>query len=100
MANPDPRCFPLIEVELDQMQSLLYPVLKGAAITGVELVEGGLTNTLYRITPADGGRGYTTHLDDSCAARLLSIHNYLLVVEGESIVFMGRWIATDSFQVG
>jgi aminoglycoside phosphotransferase (APT) family kinase protein len=55
MDNWDPRCFPLIEVEIDQIQALLYPVLKGAAIAGVERVEGGLTNTLYRITPADGG---------------------------------------------
>jgi aminoglycoside phosphotransferase (APT) family kinase protein len=55
MANPDPRCLPLIEVELDQLQSLLSPALKGAAIASYELVEGGLTNSLYRITPADGG---------------------------------------------
>jgi aminoglycoside phosphotransferase (APT) family kinase protein len=54
MANPDPRCFPLIEVELDQLQSLLFPALRGAAITGVERVEGGLTNTLYRIETTDG----------------------------------------------
>jgi aminoglycoside phosphotransferase (APT) family kinase protein len=55
MANPDPRCFPLVEVELNQIQSLLSPALNGAAIAGVERVEGGLTNTLYRITPVDGG---------------------------------------------
>jgi aminoglycoside phosphotransferase (APT) family kinase protein len=55
MANPDSRCLPLVEVELDQIQVLLSPVLKGAAIASVERVEGGLTNTLYRITPADGG---------------------------------------------
>jgi aminoglycoside phosphotransferase (APT) family kinase protein len=55
MANPDPRCLPLVEVELDQIQALLSPALKGAAIDGVERVEGGLTNTLYRITRADGG---------------------------------------------
>jgi aminoglycoside phosphotransferase (APT) family kinase protein len=55
MANLDPRCLPLIEVELDQLQSLFSAALKGAAIASVELVEGGLTNTLYRITPVDGG---------------------------------------------
>jgi len=55
MANPDPRCLPLVEVEFDQIQSLLSPALNGAAIAGVSRVEGGLTNTLYRITPADGG---------------------------------------------
>jgi hypothetical protein len=53
IANPDPRCFPLVTVVLDQLQSLLSPALKGAAIAGVELVEGGLTNTIYRITPAE-----------------------------------------------
>jgi len=55
MANPDPRCLPLIEIELDQIQELLSPALKGAAIAGVERVEGGLVNTLYRVTRADGG---------------------------------------------
>ncbi len=55
MADQDPRRLPLIEVELDQIQALLAPVLKGAAIAGVERVEGGFTNTLYRVTPADGG---------------------------------------------
>jgi len=55
MANPDPRCFPLIEIEFDQIRALLSPVLKGAAIASVERLEGGLVNTIYRITPADGG---------------------------------------------
>ena len=54
MANPDPRCFPLIEIEFDQIRALLSPVLKGAAIASVERLEGGLVNTIYRITPADG----------------------------------------------
>jgi aminoglycoside phosphotransferase (APT) family kinase protein len=55
MANSDPRCLPFVEVELDKIQALLDPVLKGAAIGSIERVEGGLTNTLYRVTPADGG---------------------------------------------
>jgi aminoglycoside phosphotransferase (APT) family kinase protein len=55
MANPDPRCLPLIEIELDQIQALISPALKGAAVASVERVEGGLVNTLYRVTPADGG---------------------------------------------
>jgi aminoglycoside phosphotransferase (APT) family kinase protein len=54
MADSDPRCLPLIEVELDQIQALLYPVLKGATIACLERVEGGLVNTLYRVTPLDG----------------------------------------------
>src|SRR5262245_16937809 len=55
MANPDPRCLPLIEIELDRIQALISPALKGAAIVSVERVEGRLVNTLYRVTPADGG---------------------------------------------
>src|SRR5262249_25226420 len=55
MANPDPRCLPLVEVDFDQIQALLSPALNGAAIAGVDRIEGGLTNTLYRVTPADGG---------------------------------------------
>jgi len=51
MANPDPRCLPLVEVELDQIEALLSPALNGAAIAGVERMEGGLINTLYRVTP-------------------------------------------------
>jgi hypothetical protein len=47
MANLDTRRLPLIEVELDQIQALLSPVLKGAAIAGAARVEGGLVNTLY-----------------------------------------------------
>ncbi|MGH9837166.1 MAG: phosphotransferase family protein [Blastocatellia bacterium] len=45
---------PLIEVEFEQLQALLAPLLHGAAITSVELVAGGLVNTLYRVTAAKG----------------------------------------------
>jgi aminoglycoside phosphotransferase (APT) family kinase protein len=55
MANSDTRCLPLVEVGLDKIQELLHPALKGAAIASIERVEGGLVNTLYRVTPADGG---------------------------------------------
>src|SRR5262245_35412254 len=54
MADPDPRVLPLVEVQIDQIRALLSPLLNGAAIAGVERVEGGLVNTLYRITPSDG----------------------------------------------
>jgi aminoglycoside phosphotransferase (APT) family kinase protein len=36
------------------LQTWLFPALRGASITGVERVEGGLTNTLYRIETTDG----------------------------------------------
>jgi aminoglycoside phosphotransferase (APT) family kinase protein len=55
MANPDTRRLPLIEVDLDQIRALLLPLLKGTPITGTKRVEGGLVNTLFQITLADGG---------------------------------------------
>jgi aminoglycoside phosphotransferase (APT) family kinase protein len=54
MENQDTRCFPLIEIELDQIRSFLSPLLKGLEITGVKRIEGGLVNTLYRVVPAEG----------------------------------------------
>src|SRR5262245_42922805 len=54
MTDPDPRVLPLVELEIDQIRALLSPLLNGAAIAGVERMEGGLVNTLYRVTPADG----------------------------------------------
>lgn len=44
-----------MDVGFDQLQTLLSPVLKGTPIANVRLVEGGLINTLYRVTPEDGG---------------------------------------------
>ena len=55
MTDSDSRCWPLVEVEPAQLQTLLAPVLAGAALIDVKRVEGGLINTLYRITPAGGG---------------------------------------------
>jgi len=46
---------PLVEVQNDQIQELLSPLLNGVAMADVERMEGGLVNTLYRVTPADGG---------------------------------------------
>ena len=54
MTDSDSRCWPLVEVEPAQLQTLLAPVLAGAALIDVKRVEGGLINTLYRITPAEG----------------------------------------------
>jgi aminoglycoside phosphotransferase (APT) family kinase protein len=53
--DSDPRCFPLIEVAFDRIGALLSPVLEGAEIAEIRRVEGGLVNTLYRITLADRG---------------------------------------------
>jgi hypothetical protein len=40
--NSDDRCLPLVAVDFDQIRVLLSPVLKGAAIIGVNRVEDGL----------------------------------------------------------
>jgi aminoglycoside phosphotransferase (APT) family kinase protein len=45
----DPRIFPLIDVSREQLQALV-----GAPISGVERVEGGLTNTIHKVRLAGG----------------------------------------------
>jgi aminoglycoside phosphotransferase (APT) family kinase protein len=52
--NPDPRCVPLIELGFEQVKSLLSPITNTVAIVDIDLVEGGLVNTLFRIRLADG----------------------------------------------
>src|SRR4030095_8079195 len=97
MANPDSRCLPLVEVELDQIQALLSPVLKGAAIAGVERVEGGLTNTLYRITPADGGVALCLRI---FAAGRLSWEKERELSVGEILLANSKSSNFNSFQLG
>jgi aminoglycoside phosphotransferase (APT) family kinase protein len=46
----DPRCHPLIELSRQHIHSMLQPVLCDAELGEVARVEGGLTNTIYRIT--------------------------------------------------
>lgn len=46
----DPRCHPLIELDLRQVHAMLAPLLKEARIHEVLPVEGGLVNSIYRIT--------------------------------------------------
>jgi aminoglycoside phosphotransferase (APT) family kinase protein len=52
--NSDPRCTPLIGLEFEQIKGLLPPITNKVAVENIELVEGGLVNTLYRIRLADG----------------------------------------------
>jgi len=51
------RRFPLVEVTLGQLSALLSPFLSGRGIGRVEHVDGGLTNTILRVWPADGSSG-------------------------------------------
>jgi aminoglycoside phosphotransferase (APT) family kinase protein len=45
----DPRIYPFIDVSHEQLQALV-----GAPISGVERVEGGLTNTIHKVRLEDG----------------------------------------------
>jgi len=55
VTREDPRCLPLIEVDLDQIRVLLSASVKDDAIIGVQRVAGGLVNTTYRITLTEPG---------------------------------------------
>jgi aminoglycoside phosphotransferase (APT) family kinase protein len=46
----DPRCYPLIDLDLCQIREMLLPVLCGAEPREVLRVEGGFVNTVYRVT--------------------------------------------------
>jgi len=50
----DPRCHPLIELDRATIEAMLAPVLRGAGIRGIAATEGGLTNTVCRVTADDG----------------------------------------------
>jgi aminoglycoside phosphotransferase (APT) family kinase protein len=47
------RRFPRVEVTLSQLNALLAPLLGLEGVRRVESVEGGLTNTVLRVWPAD-----------------------------------------------
>jgi aminoglycoside phosphotransferase (APT) family kinase protein len=48
------RRFPRVEVTLSQVNALLAPLLGFQGVRRMESVEGGLTNTILRVWPADG----------------------------------------------
>ena len=59
MTTSDPRCRPLLDLSLRQIQTMMQPVLGGARLREAVRVEGGLVNTVFRITAGDragGGR--------------------------------------------
>ena len=58
MANPDGRCLPAIEVDAGEIRDLFVSVANGTGEGGIERLDGGLTNTLYRWTPARGGPAF------------------------------------------
>jgi aminoglycoside phosphotransferase (APT) family kinase protein len=52
--NSDPRCAPLIMLDFEQIKDLLSSVTNNGAVEHIELVEGGLVNTIYRIKLVSG----------------------------------------------
>ena len=50
----DPRCHPLVELGPSAVETMLAPLLRGAAVREIAPVEGGLTNTTVRVTAEDG----------------------------------------------
>jgi aminoglycoside phosphotransferase (APT) family kinase protein len=50
----DPRVRPLVELDAAAIAAMLAPLLGGAAPREVARVDGGLTNTLYRVVAPDG----------------------------------------------
>jgi aminoglycoside phosphotransferase (APT) family kinase protein len=56
VANEAIRRFPLVPVTVLQLESLLSPLLGGRGLRTVEQLDGGLTNTILRVSPEDGSR--------------------------------------------
>lgn len=50
----DPRVHPLIHLDPPAIEAMMAPVLGGTTVRVVTPVDGGLTNTTYRVTAADG----------------------------------------------
>jgi aminoglycoside phosphotransferase (APT) family kinase protein len=53
MIQNDPRASPLIEITPAQIKLLLSPILGEQDIVDIKQVEGGLTNTIYCVTPSN-----------------------------------------------
>jgi aminoglycoside phosphotransferase (APT) family kinase protein len=68
----DPRCYPLIELSRRQIKAMLEPVLGAAQLHECVRVEGGLVNTIYRITTGHTGFKYALRVyatDNAACAR-------------------------------
>jgi aminoglycoside phosphotransferase (APT) family kinase protein len=50
VGDEDIRCFPLIDVTRDQVRCLLSPLLAVRGVDTIEQLQGGLTNTILRVT--------------------------------------------------
>lgn len=55
MTVADPRFHPLIELDAQHLRDMIAPVAGGAALREAVMLDGGLVNTVYRLTLAPGG---------------------------------------------
>lgn len=58
----DPRPSPVIVLDADQLRTMLRPVLGSARLREVRRVEGGLVNTIYRVTADADGAAYAVRV--------------------------------------
>ncbi len=99
----DSRVYPLVEVEPDDLEALVRGVVPDAGIKRVERVEGGLTNTIHRVTLTTGKQLAVKHYAggrdafEQELASLTLLHGTLPVPDvvkvdesGPAIVY--RWI--------
>lgn len=50
---PDPRILPSVEVDRATVELLFEPITQGSALGAITPVDGGLVNTLFRVTTVD-----------------------------------------------
>jgi aminoglycoside phosphotransferase (APT) family kinase protein len=53
--STDARCLPVVDLEIDEIRTLLAPLLGDARVASASRVDGGLVNTVYRVI-AEGRR--------------------------------------------
>lgn len=58
----DPRPHPVIVLNADQLRAMLRPLLGSARLREVRRVEGGLVNTIYRVTADGDGAAYAVRI--------------------------------------
>jgi aminoglycoside phosphotransferase (APT) family kinase protein len=64
VTEPDPavRRLPLVDVTLEQIAVLLSPLLSGRRIAALQRVDGGLTNTILRVSSEDSEQEFLVRI--------------------------------------
>lgn len=76
----DPRVCPLIELDHSRIREMLRAVLVGAESFEAVQVEGGLVNTIYRITPDSEDERYALRV--YAASRVIKFEHERRILEG------------------